>query len=244
MSYLPILVYHRVLKGPADKVSDPSRISISDTDFRGHMRWLKNRGYRTVSLDDYGRRLRGNEPYKGKCLAITFDDGYEEVLTLAAPILKEYGYSATVFAVSGQLGGSNAWDNGGMRLLSAPQYRELDGLGFEIGAHTCSHVHLTRVDERTARQEIANSKKGLEDLLGRSIRSFAYPYGETNDTVDHFVSDAGFEAGFATDNAPRAHNENLFRIRRVVIFPGTNIWNLSWKVQHWYPYYQDWMRRR
>jgi peptidoglycan/xylan/chitin deacetylase (PgdA/CDA1 family) len=241
--YIPILTYHRLLPGSPDHTTDPKRIAVSQNQFRSHLKCLKSLGYRTASLADYAEQLRRGRTSARKSFAITFDDGYEEVLTLALPVLQEFGFTATVFAVPGQLGGVNAWDDGHAKLLSAAQVRTLAEAGIMIGAHTSSHVHLPQVGPALARREITDSKKRLEEMLGRPVTTFAYPYGESNPLVETFVQEAGFEAAYATDRAPRDQTENLFCIRRVVVFPRTNVWGIWWKVQPWYPAYQDWNRR-
>jgi peptidoglycan/xylan/chitin deacetylase (PgdA/CDA1 family) len=242
MIYLPILTYHRLLAQDPTQSVDPHRISVSQNKFRTHLRWLKRLGYRTLSLPEYVRSLRQGGQMPARSFAITFDDGYEEVLTLGLPVLREVGFTATVFAVPGQLGGANVWDDGGARLLTADQLQALHQAGITIGAHTCQHVHLTRVSPAAAKQEISESRKILEECLKNPVTLFAYPYGETNDSVDQYAREAGFEAAFATDNAPRDHAINLFRLRRSVVFPRNNVWEILWKVQPWYPAYQDWKR--
>jgi len=237
--YLPILTYRRLLNEHPTRAVDPKRIAVSQAQFRSHLRWLARLGYKTLRLEEYPKQLRSAQPPAAKTFAITFDDGYEEVLTLALPVLQEFGFTATVFAVPGQLGGHNAWDDGHARLLTVDQYRTLQQAGITIGGHTSSHVHLPQVDAATARSEITDSKKRLEDVLGRPITIFAYPYGESTPAVEALVREAGFEAAFATDRAPRDHAENLYRIRRAVVFPKNNAWNILWKAQPWYPAYQD-----
>ena len=241
--YLPILTYHRLLAEHPTQQRDPKRISVSRDQFRSHLRWLKRLGYRSFSLADYSRALKEHRSISARSFAITFDDGYEEVLTLGLPVLQEFGYTATVFAVPGQLGGSNAWDDGAARLLTAAQLRQLDDAGITIGAHTCQHVHLTKVETETAKQEIKNSKIKLEEAIGHPVTLFAYPYGETNEQVDALTREAGFDLAFATDRAPANHADNLFRLRRVVVFPRNTAWEILMKVQTWYPAYQDWKRR-
>jgi len=241
--YLPILTYHRLLKDVSNPESDPKRISVSQNQFRDHLKGLSRFGYRTVSLADYPKQLRDGQVPAAKTFAITFDDGYEEVLTLALPVLQEFGFTATVFAVPGQISGCNAWDDGRAKLLSADQYRTLQAAGITIGAHTCSHVHLPQVDASKARQEIKDSKTQLEPILGRPATLFAYPYGEHSPSVAAMVKEAGFEAGFACDQAPRDHSSDFFTLRRVVVFPRNTVWEILWKVQRWYPAYQDWKRR-
>ncbi len=241
--YLPILTYHRLWAVSPTRSADPQRISVSQNQFRDHLRWLKRLGYQSMRLEEYVKRLRGGEEARGRFFAITFDDGYEEVLTLGLPVLQEFGYTAAVFAVPGQMGGKNAWDDGGARLLTADQLRQLDLSGVTIGAHTSQHVHLTRVSPIIAKREIVESKQVLEQTLGRAVTLLAYPYGESNDSVDHYAKEAGFEAAFATDHAPADHTLNRYRLRRVVVFPRNTVWEILMKVQRWYPTYQDWKRR-
>lgn len=243
MSYLPILTYHRLLPQSPSQKMDPKRISVSAGQFRAHLRWLRRFGYQTVSLADYPEQLRNRQSLPLKSFAITFDDGYEDVLTLGLPILQEMGFTATVFAVPGENGGVNRWDDGKARLMTEDQLRQLQKAGITIGAHTCSHVHLPQVSGDMARREVTESKTKLERILNQPVTLFAYPYGEYNESSEQAVQAAGFRAAFATDRAPREHENHLFHLRRVVIFPRTNVWEALWKVQRWYPTYQDWRRK-
>jgi peptidoglycan/xylan/chitin deacetylase (PgdA/CDA1 family) len=240
--YLPILTYHRLLAHPPDKQADPKRISVSQAQFRAQLKWLHRLGYRTLSLADYPSRLRNGGQLSSKQFAITFDDGYEEVLTLGLPVLKEFGYTATVFAVSGQLGGCNSWDDGHARLLSADQYKTLIRAGITIGGHTASHVHLPKVSAEVARHEIHESKQQLESILGTPGGLFAYPYGESSPEVESWVREAGYQAAFSCDRAPANNAENLYKIRRIVMFPRNTVPETLIKVQPWYPAYQDFKR--
>ncbi len=240
--YLPILTYHRILPQTSTQEIDPKRISVSAEQFRRHLQWLHWFGYSTVRLEDYAQELKRRGRRCGvKCIAITFDDGYKEVLTLALPILLEFGFTATVFAVPAEA--HNHWDDGQAPLMTTADLLAWRRAGMGVGAHSCHHVHLTKVAEDVARKEIADSKKMLEEALGEKVPLFAYPYGETDDRVDLLAREAGFVAAFATDNAPRDHADNLFRLRRTVVFPRNNAWEILWKAQKWYPRYQDLKRR-
>ncbi len=243
MTSLPILTYHRLLSEDPTPRVDPKRIAVSQNQFRRHLSWLSTLGYRAVSLGTYIHELQQHGRRIGhKTFAITFDDGYEEVLTLGLPILQEFGFTATVFAVPGQLGGANVWDDGQAKLLTADNLRQLDKAGITIGAHTCQHVHLTQVDAATARREIQESKTLLENTLGHAVTLFAYPYGESNNAVEAMVKEAGFAAAFATDRAPLLHADNLYRVRRSVVFPKNSAFQILIKAQTWYPAYQEWKR--
>jgi len=239
--YLPILTYHRLLPGDPSRSVDPKRISVSQDQFRSHLRWLKRLGYSTIDLPQYVRRLRQNLAIAPRSIGITFDDGYEEVLTLGLPVLQEFGFTATVFAVSAEE--RNRWDDGNALLMKAAQLRQWREAGMEVGAHGCRHAHLTQVDRETARREIKDSKLKLEGLLGHAVTLLAYPYGESDPSIESLTREVGFEAAFATDRAPRDHYENLYRLRRTVVFPRNTIWEIFMKAQRWYPAYQDWKRK-
>jgi peptidoglycan/xylan/chitin deacetylase (PgdA/CDA1 family) len=241
MTYLPILTYHRILATKTGASADPKRIAVHVKQFRRHLAWLSWLGYSTIRLEDYAQELkRGGRRAGCKTFAITFDDAYEEVLTLGLPILKEYGFIAATFAVSAEQ--SNRWDDGKSRLMTSEQLKTWKRAGMEVGAHSCHHAHLTQIDPAQAKREIVESKQQLQDQIGGEVSLFAYPYGETNDEVDAMVSEAGYDAAFATDRAPRDHRANRFRLRRAVIFPRNNAWQILWKAQKWYPRYQDFKR--
>ncbi len=115
MSSLPILTYHRILAGEPTLAMDPHRISVSQRQFCRHLEWLSRLGYQTVSLEGYIRDLRSGKGCPPRRLAITFDDGYQDVFTLGLPVLKQFGYQATVFAVASEE--CNRWDDGAARLI-------------------------------------------------------------------------------------------------------------------------------
>jgi len=240
MPYLPILTYHRILPGEPTPAADPKRISVGASQFESHLRWLRRFGYRTISLDGYVEALRGGTPPAPKAFAITFDDGYAELSTIGLPLLRRYGFVATVFAVSGEA--TNRWDDGRATLLSHDELRAWKAAGMDVGAHTAHHARLPAVDQAQAKREIAESKKQLEDLLQQPVPLFAYPYGEYSPAVMSAAQDAGFSAAFATDRASADHAANLYALRRAVVFPSNGAWNILWKAQRWYPAYQD--RRR
>lgn len=187
--------------------------------FRSQMKWLKRIGYQGLSLRDAMPYVRGEKT--GKVAAITFDDGFLNVLENAAPVLAECGFTATNYCVANQVGGSNVWDQPlgvpKTPLMSVTQMREWTALGHEIGAHTLDHVHLARTPDDEARRQIAQSKTALEDMLGTEVTNFCYPYGENNPLHRAMVREAGFETATTTVLGRTGPTHDPFGLPRIAI---------------------------
>ncbi len=159
-----------------------SIFSISPELFRHQMLYLAYwKEGRVVTFED--NSIIGT----GCRVAITFDDGYLDNLEVAAPILCELGLPFTVFVTSEFVRSGKAG------FLSQADLRVLAALpGAQIGAHGANHVALTHCDDHTLRNELVTSRSYLEDVLGREVRTLAYPYG----AVDRRVRDAAVAAGY------------------------------------------------
>ena len=185
----PILAYHKTgIK------FDWSGTWNTSSQFSLHMRYLHSMGYETCTLKE---AITGYQPRR---VAITFDDAYESVYTLAYPVMKKFGFRGTVFVITGYVGRENSWDvNLGFRRwahLSWDQMREMVDDGFEFGSHTESHSDLTRLAPDVVRRELASSKAALETNLDGPCRYLSYPFGRTNASVKHLAEAAGYEAAF------------------------------------------------
>src|SRR4051812_45897442 len=175
---IPILSYHQTGEQPP-RGSPYRELVLPPRKFALQLGALHAMGWRGLGLRDLAPYLRRER--LGKVFGITFDDGYENNLTCALPILTSLGFTATVFVVSGQLGGTNEWDRPRgvrpARIMDVDQMRTWEAAGMEIGAHTRSHPVLTSCDRQTAEAEIHGSKADLESVLGHAISSFSYPHG-------------------------------------------------------------------
>jgi peptidoglycan/xylan/chitin deacetylase (PgdA/CDA1 family) len=138
---------------------------------------------------------------KEKYVLVSFDDGYEDFLLHAWPILKELGIAATIFVISDYIGGWNKWDSirvSKHRHLSLDQLKKLRDEGVAFGSHSCSHRLLILRTNSTLNAELRESQLALEELLDVKIRTLAYPGGHTNRRVCE-ATKRYYDLGFATD---------------------------------------------
>jgi peptidoglycan/xylan/chitin deacetylase (PgdA/CDA1 family) len=140
-----------------------------------------------------------------------------------------------MFAVSARIGRANDWmhDRGFPRraIGSAAQLRELADAGVTIGSHSSSHARLTEVTEMQVAAEVRDSKRQLEDLLGKPVRYFAYPYGLVNQAVRDAVKQAGYHAACSTRAGFNRIGEDPFLLRRIDVFGGDALWQFKQKLR-------------
>ncbi|MBS1513391.1 MAG: polysaccharide deacetylase family protein [Bacteroidetes bacterium] len=235
---LPILLYHRVVKA---KIKDSVvGIFVTEETFDEQLAHLKKNNFKTITFFDIHNALNGGKLLSEKNIVLTFDDGYEDNFTSAFPLLKKYNYSAVIFLVTGKE--SNSWDESknepGAKLLSKKQIIEMYEQGIEFGAHTLSHAKLTEVSTGGLLKEIYNSKIYINKELGLPVISFAYPYGECNKAAKDAVKSLGFEFGVATDSGSINFLDDLYQIRRQIIFSHTSLFQFRKKISKWYPAYK------
>ena len=182
---LPILTYHSL-------DDSGSVISVTPTAFAEQMRVLHEASISTLSLPAAAQALRdGRVP--ARVVVLTFDDGFENFYEHAYPVLRRYGFTATNFLVTDYCGKDNSWPSQPGHVESRPllrwaQVREMSEAGIAFGAHSRTHPDLTRLSSGNAEEEIAASKRAIEQYLEHPVESFAYPYGAHNATVKRLTA--------------------------------------------------------
>lgn len=212
-----VLLYHRI--GMPRLASLVAGQYVFPWLFRAQLDYLTFRGWNPATLPQIAESLSKASLPTENTFAITFDDAYLSVYDHACPALANKDMTATIFAVVDRIGGVNEWDcsAGDVRepLMSAGQIRELAELGFEIGSHTLTHAHLTDLNDEDLRREIADSKHKLEDLIGREVVAFSYPYGEYDERVIAAVAEAGYKYAVSTKLGTVRSNTEVFEIPRI-----------------------------
>jgi peptidoglycan/xylan/chitin deacetylase (PgdA/CDA1 family) len=231
---LEVLCYHKIGVPPAG--SQLGDLWVSPEKFRAQVKWLLDRGYKTLLFSDLCRLHRDNAPLPEKSVLITFDDGYENNYIHAWPVLRELGARGNIFVVYNTIGKANLWHNPAseawVNMATLAQLREMQESGvIEFGSHTMSHPRLTRLKHEDAVAELAESKRQLEAALGRAMPAFAYPYGDG--AYDERVRAAALEAGYLLDfsfrqgKTPWPWDRKAQTIDRLFIRGGDTLWDLQ-----------------
>jgi len=238
-SSVPILMYHQI-DVPPQRGTPLRGLVVSPGSFARQMRLLSLLGYRGLSMRELAPYLAGKK--RGKVVGITFDDGYRNNLIHALPLLKRYGFTATCYAVSGALGGSNSWDDGVVAqtpLMTREEWGQWRDAGMDVGSHTRSHASLPDLDSVDARKEIVGSRHDLEQTLGCEVHHFCYPYGRFTPEITALVRDAGYHTATTTNRGRVQPGEDLYTLRRIMVACSTHLVLFAAKVL---THYED--RRR
>lgn len=213
---VPVLMYHKVSPDPAD---GGLGLRVPVSTFQAQMEFLKARGYQSISLSRLFDFFEKGRALPKKPVVITFDDGYRDNYRYAFPVLRKLGFTATIFLVVDDIDGYNVFDlaNGEppVPMLSWTEVAEMDKAGFEFGAHTLTHPHLTKIPVAQALHEIAGSKLELERRLGHGVEFFAYPFGDMDADVEKLVKDAGFRGAASTIQGFANQRPDFWALKRV-----------------------------
>lgn len=209
---VPILTYHDI--GPQAK----GRLVIAAKSFEEQMRYLKANGYRVVTLREFHDFLTRGRQLPQRAVVVTFDDGYRSFLTHAYPVLKELGFTATLFVYTDYIGrGRNAlgWDD----------LKRLVAEGFQIEGHSKTHSDLRRRKDEPdteyhhrLRAEMETPQRLFRERLGRAADFLAYPYGAVDDDLIPAARDYGFRAGLTVLREGNSAFVPAFRVRRSQIY--------------------------
>ena len=159
---------------------------------------------------------------------ITFDDGFRDVFENALPVMQQHRFCGIQFLVSDLIGKTNEWQQRAgdviEPLMEEAQVRGWLATGNEIGSHTRTHPWLTRLSAAEAREEIAASKKALQDRFGVAVEHFCYPYGDWSEGVRDLVIEAGYKTACTTKSGVNTSADSAFALKRFTArYPSRNL---------------------
>lgn len=221
-----VLCYHAV----SERWDAP--LSVTPDALRRQLSGLVARGWTGSTFTD-----ALSAPHR-RTLAVTFDDAFDSVRTLAAPVLADLGLPATVFVATDWVDQSLRWPEvahwaqtvhaGELRSMSWASLRGLASSGWEIGSHTCTHPHLSRLDSVAIDSELRRSREACLER-GITCRSIAYPFGDADDRVRAAAADVGYEAA-AGLSAASFVSRSRYDWPRVGVWHGEPNWRFELKA--------------
>jgi peptidoglycan/xylan/chitin deacetylase (PgdA/CDA1 family) len=211
---IAILAYHSL-------DDSGSVLSTSPRVFAEQLKVLRDSGVRVVSLSDVVDKIRVCSKRENE-VVLTFDDGFRNVYEHALPVLKTYGFPATVFLVTDYCEKTNSWPGQTVRIEGEPLLRwreiqEMSRAGISFGSHTRTHPDLRKLSIQQTEEELASSKKAIADATGLPVDTLAYPYGGYDAAVrnlarEHFRLACSTHLGFVK------RDSDLFALERIEMY--------------------------
>lgn len=240
-SGIPILMYHKIRDGLGARHAY-FETHTSPLLFESQMQYLSSHGYHTISLNQAIDTNSTSVP--SKAVVITFDDGYRDFYTEAFPILHRYGFSATVFLISGFVG-PNPGIAGQTEYMSWNEVREAYAQGITFGSHTITHPHLETLTSKEIDRELDISKRTIENELGTRVYSFSYPnaFPEHNcqliDRMRAGLKSFGYESAVSTMIGTATCTSDQYALPRLPINSHDDLHLFEVKLEGAY----NWMRQ-
>ncbi|MCK4852153.1 MAG: polysaccharide deacetylase family protein [Candidatus Omnitrophica bacterium] len=201
----PILMYHSI----SDKANNS--LCVTPQNFAEQIRFLHERGYSVISLDALVQELKKGRRYLPATVVITFDDGFEDNFIHAFPVLAKYNMPATIFLITGYVNGREGY-------LGWDQVSLMSKNGIDLGGHTRNNVYLPSVtDERVLWDEVAGSKKDIEEHTGEEAGYFCYPTGGFNGKVKNAVKLAGYKGACTTNRGSDRPAVDVYELKRIKV---------------------------
>ena len=210
---VPVLSYHKFSESASDAMT------VTRASFRSQMQYLKENGYHVATLDEFYDFLDFKADLPEKTVVISIDDGWRSLYEIGFPILKEYGFPATLFISTSMITGSS-------KTLSWDQIREMSDAGIDMQCHTVDHRNLSTLKEgepfpeyyADLERELLRSTAAIEKQTGRKVRYLAYPYGATNHLVITVLKKIGYRGALTVKRGPTPFFASNYRVRRSMIY--------------------------
>ena len=222
---VPILMYHSISHSTNRKFK---QFTVSPKLFAQHVAYLHRNKYTAITVTQFVNALfQDGSALPEQPVVLTFDDGFADFYTQALPVLKQYGFVATLYVVTAFLNGTSRWLNregeATRSMLAWDQLIEISTSGIECGAHSHSHPQLDILSRSAAQDEIMQSKRLLEHYLGRSVSSFAYPYGYYTATLRQQIREAVYTSACAVKHGMSSEKSDPFALPRLMVGAGTSL---------------------
>lgn len=204
---VPVLCYHQIRNWDNQESPTKRQYIVPVPVFKDHMEMLHNNGYHVITPDQLVSYLLCGTTLPDRPVMLSFDDGSISQFDNALPVLDKYGFKATFFIMTVTL------DKPGY--LSKEQVRTLAEQGHTIGCHTWDHHKITGYTEKDWSRQLTEPTRSLEQIAGKPVRFFSYPYGVWNATAIERLKRQGYVAAFQLGSRENTAAP-LFTIRRLI----------------------------
>lgn len=216
--YIPILMYHSISNSSNPRFA---QFAVPARAFAEQMAYLREHGYVPLTVTQLVRARSMGSVLSEKPVVLTFDDGFADFFTTALPILRRYGFPATLYVTTAYIGKTSQWlrqeRETTRSMLTWDQLKEICASGIECGGHTHSHPQLDTLPLPQASEEISRCKQILEEQLEREVCSFAYPYGYQTAPVRRLVQRAGYSSACAVKHRMSIETDDFFALARLMV---------------------------
>jgi len=217
---VPILMYHALTPKRNSKIHP---IHITTELFEQEMKWLAANDYKTITIDELLKNFhKKNKP--GKYCVITFDDGYLSLYKYAMPVLKQYGFKATLYLATAATGATDfsslkSLDPKTMpdddRPLTWQELNEMQKHGWSIQSHSVTHADNAQLANEELMHELVESKKIIEQKLHHPVLHYAFPFGKYNASSLKLVKKAGYKTSTTVHAGLCTSKNDPYRLPRL-----------------------------
>lgn len=210
---VPVLSYHNFSEAKGD------RMTVTASAFEAQMKFLKDNGYKVITMDQLFDFLDFKVQIPRKSVVITIDDGWRSTYDIAYPILRKYGYPATLFVYTDLITGAK-------KTLNWDLVTEMSKNGIDIQCHTRTHRNLALIREKesfkdyydSVDRELTESSRIINEKLNKEVKYLAYPYGATNRLVVSLLRKYGFRGAFTIKRGGNPFFINNYTLNRSMVY--------------------------
>ena len=207
---VPVLCYHQIREWRGNESRGVKDVVVPPAVFKSQLQLLADSGYQTVLPDDLYAYLTTGKPLPAKPIMLTYDDSDLDQYKIAAPEMKKHGFKGVFFIMTVSLGRSI--------YMNRAQVKELSDEGHVIASHTWDHKNVKKYKEDDWETQIVKPARQLEEITGRPVQYFAYPFGAWNKEAIPELKKYNIKAAFQL-STKRDSTEPLYTIRRMIV-PG------------------------